>query len=172
VLSHTHTGGGSSSSVNVNFVMSLQDSHQVIVRWCVATPDYRVPYTGPLTSHTDANEVIVTGTFDQASLPIASFLFFIPLMPRIDTGISLRLPSILFSSSPYLCLHQAGLFTSPASPIALKRSLSSSHRETRWHTSYRRWSLDDNDVEPTEVDPGRLYRLCIHHSTHARSTVA
>jgi hypothetical protein len=46
-------------------------------------------------------------------------------MPGIVTGITLRLPSFLFSSSPHL--HQAGLFASPASPIALKRPLSSSH---------------------------------------------
>ena len=68
--------------------------------------------------------IIVTGTFDQASLPIPSFLFFIPLMPGIAMGTTLR---YLFSSSPHL--HQACLFTSPASQIASQRPLSPFHED-------------------------------------------
>jgi hypothetical protein len=57
-----------------------QDLHQVILRWC-AMPYYRVlPISAPLIRslllknrpHTDANQVIVTGTFDQASLLVPS----------------------------------------------------------------------------------------------------
>ena len=61
-------------------------------------------------------------------------------MPGIATGIALRLPSFLFSSSPHL--HQAALFTSPASPITLKRPLSSYHGDKLAYV-HRWWSLGD-----------------------------
>ena len=66
---------------------------------------------------------------------------------------NLRVSSFLLSSPPQLYLHQAGLFTSPASSIALKGSLYSSHEETTYKFIVDgRWMT--KDVEPTEVDPG------------------
>ena len=80
--------------------------------------------------------------------------FFILLMPGIATGITLRLPSFPFSSSPHL--HQASLFTSPASPIALKHPLSSSHKDK---VAYKfivhgRWVTN-----PTQVNHGSINKM-------------
>ena len=73
---------------------------------------------GPNIPHTDAHEVIVTGTFDQASFPIASFLFFIPLMPRIYTGYFTS--SSILSYSPR---HHISVYTRPVSSPHLQGRL-------------------------------------------------
>jgi hypothetical protein len=74
-------------------------------------------------------------------------------MSGIVTGITLCLPSFLFSSSPHL--HQASLFTSLATLISLKRPLSSSHGD---NVAYKfivggRWVTN---VKPTQVDHGSI----------------
>ena len=74
-------------------------------------------------------------------------------MPGIATGITLRLPSFLFSSSRHL--HQANLLTSPASPIALKRPLSSSYGDKVAYKSIvgGRWVTN---AKPTQVYHGSI----------------
>ena len=103
--------------------------------------------------HIDAIEVIVTGIFDQASTLISSFFFFIPLMPSIATGTTLCLPPLLFSSSPHL--YQASLFTSPASPIALKRPLSSSHGD-KVACKFVVCGRCVTNAKPTQVNQGSI----------------
>ena len=104
--------------------------------------------------HTDANEVIiVTGVFDQASLPIASFLIFIPLIPRIymyftsasilpillaTTSLSTPGRSLHITCKPD-CLEALPVFIPWRDKMAYKFIVNG-----RWMT---------NDVEPTEVDP-------------------
>ena len=101
--------------------------------------------------HTDANEVLVTGTFDQASLPIASFLFFIPLKPRINAGISLH-PILLVTTSlstPGQSLH---LTCKPDCFEALPVFIPWRDRMAYKFIVDGHWIT--NDVEPTEVYPG------------------
>ena len=107
--------------------------------------------------HTDANEVIEIGIFDQQVSPLLLSYFSFHSCLASNTGISLRLPSFLFSSSPHLCLHQAGLFTSRANPIALNFEALPVFIPWRDKMAYNfivngRWTT--NNVEPTEVDPG------------------
>jgi hypothetical protein len=94
--------------------MSSQHLHQVVLQWYVAPPDCTDK------PHTDAKGVIVTDTFNKASLPIA-FLFHscLPLpLPFHPSLFPHRRISVYTRPVP---------FALPASPIALKHPLSSSH---------------------------------------------
>jgi Glycogen recognition site of AMP-activated protein kinase len=143
--------------------MSLPDLHQVILRWCVATLYSRVlhianpHYPTHLKNrpNADANEVIVTGTFDQASLLVNFSILYIisfALMPAITTGFSLRLPSFIFSSAPHLCIQWSSsvrLVRKPdgfEAPVLIPWKDKIAYKfivDGRWMT---------NDTEPTEID--------------------
>jgi hypothetical protein len=110
--------------------------------------------------HIDANEVIVTGTFDQASPPAAPYYFFsssflfILLMPSITTGLSLRLPSFIFSSAPHLCIQWSSSIRLTRKPDGFEAPILIPWQDK---IAYKfivdgRWMT--NDAEPTEIDHG------------------
>src|SRR6266567_6858199 len=132
-----------------------QDLHQVILRWCAMPYNRVLPISAPLKfslllknrPHTDATEVIVKGTFDQASLLVpCNFLFsfvfcfadacdnhwvFLSHSLLYHFLCTISLPTVVFLSSP---LPQARWFRSPC--------LHSMERQDRVQV-HRRWSLDD-----------------------------
>ena len=140
--------------------MSSQDLHQVILRWCVFDA-FRPLILSPhkYRPHTDANEVIVTGTFDQASPPARPYYFslcflFIFLMPSITTGLSLRLPSFIFSSAPHLCIQWSSSIRLTRKPDGFEAPVLIPWQDK---IAYKfivdgRWMT--NDTEPTEIDHG------------------
>jgi hypothetical protein len=83
--------------------------------------------------HTDANEVIVTGTFDQASLPIASLILLSYSTHAWHRHFAFH--PCLFPSSPHLCLQWASSLRLTRQSDGFEAPPSSSHSETRWHTS-------------------------------------
>ena len=106
----------------------------------------------------------MTGTFDQASLPI-------PLTLSVATGISLWLPSFLFPSSLDHCLHKAG--SSPHLQLDGFEAcpLSSSHKQRIWHTSSAlivdgRWMA--NDAKPTDSITALTMCTTLHPSPFYR----
>jgi hypothetical protein len=143
-----------------------QDLHQVILRWCAMPYNRVLPISAPLNlslllknrPHTDANEVIVAGTFDQASLLVPSkFLFSsfsLSLMPAITTGFSFRIPSFIISSAPHLCLQWSSSLRLSRKPNGFEAPVFIPWKDK---IAYKfivdgRWMT--NDAEPTEIDHG------------------
>lgn len=109
--------------------------------------------------YTDTNEVIVTGTFDQASV-LVPFNFFlslyysVSLMPAITTGFSFRLPSFLIPSAPHLCIQWSSSLRLSRKPDGFEAPVFIPWKDK---IAYKfivdgRWMT--NDTEPTEVDHG------------------
>ncbi|THH13898.1 hypothetical protein EW146_g6373, partial [Bondarzewia mesenterica] len=139
---------------------SGHDLHEVVLRW----------------PHADANKVIATGTFDQASQPdpsqptLFSFRFcFSQFMPSITTGLSFRLPSFSFFRRSSSSSDHPSDPPAPANPFYLTFQWSSSLHLRRSNSGFEapvripwqnkltykfvvdgRWAV--NDAEPTEYD--------------------
>ena len=85
-------------------------------------------------------------------------------MLRMKHGYLRRLLLILFSSSSRLCLHQAGRFTSPASPIALKRpTVFILWRDKMAYKYHCRWSLEATMSSPPRSMPALSSTCTPHH---------
>jgi hypothetical protein len=89
-------------------------------------------------------------------LPINLFLsfLFIILMPSITTGLSLRLPSFIFSSAPHLCIQWSSSIRLTRKPDGFEAPVLIPWKDK---IAYKfivdgRWMTNDN--EPTEVDHG------------------
>ena len=83
-------------------------------------------------------------------------------MPGIDTGISLRLPSFLFPSSPHLCLQWAGSLRLSRKPDGFEAPpffIPWRHKMAYKFIVDGRWMT--NDAEPKEVDHGFINNVYI-----------
>ena len=87
-----------------------------------------------------------------------SFLLFsynsVPLMPSLTTGLSLRLPSFIFSSAPHLCIQWSSSVRLTRKPDGFEAPVLIPWKDK---IAYKfivdgRWMT--NDTEPTEIDHG------------------